>query len=111
VRQEHRLRPRAEVGKVYREGRAWKNRAAALYVLCSPGKKTQVAFAVPKRLGKASKRNLLRRRFREVYRKCQPSVPPGMRMLFMARAHAASLTFCEIEDSVMDLLRRSGVVQ
>jgi ribonuclease P protein component len=111
MRQEHRLRPRAEVGKLYREGRAWKNRAAALYVMVSPGRPTRVAFAVPKRLGKAVKRNRLRRQFREAYRKSQPSVLPGMKLLFMARAYAASLSFREIEDSVVDLLKRSGVVQ
>lgn len=111
MRQEHRLRPRAEVGKAYREGRAWKNRVAALYVLCSPGRPTRVAFAVPKRLGKAVKRNRLRRQFREAYRRRHQSVVPGMKMLFMARAYASGLSFREIEDSVVDLLRRSGVVQ
>ncbi|MEW6523561.1 MAG: ribonuclease P protein component [Bacillota bacterium] len=111
MRQEHRLRQRSEVRKVYTQGRAWKNRVAALYVLPSSDGPSQVAFAVSRRVGKAVKRNLVKRRLREAYRRYQEQVQPGLKLLFVARVQAGSATFLELEEGVTELLRRSGVVR
>lgn len=65
-----------------------------------------VAFLTPKRLGPATKRNRLRRRMREIYRRYAAEVPETAYLVWVARPPALELDFEELKRCMMDLRKK-----
>lgn len=103
-----RLRQSRDFTRVRRRGRSASNSLAALYVLPSRSTSSLIGFSVSKRVGKASIRNLVKRRFREAVRSHLPSIFPGQHLVFIARPAAATASFSDICSAVTSLLQRAG---
>lgn len=62
-----------------------------------------VAFLTPKRIGPAHDRNRLRRRMREIYRRCVADrITPGLR-LWIAKAGATNASFEDLKSAMVRL--------
>ena len=109
LQRQQRLTSAKAISCVYREGRSRANRVLVLYCLWSEGS-AQAAFSVSRRMGNAVKRNGIRRRLKEAYRKYADRMKPGAKLLVIARARAATSTYEELEAALVDLLSRSGVL-
>lgn len=71
---------------------------------------SRFAFAVGRHIGKAVRRNRVKRRLREIVRRHGAQTAPGYDCLFVARAGAATANHAELEEAVVQLLMRSGVM-
>jgi ribonuclease P protein component len=70
-----------------------------------PGKGLQVGISVSKKLGKAVRRNLIKRRLRECGRMNLSRMRPG-RYVVVAREGASGATFGQLKASLENLLER-----
>jgi ribonuclease P protein component len=67
----------------------------------------RVAYAVPRRIGKAAERNRCRRRLREVAREVVPQVPPGA-YLIGVEPGVRDLSFQELRRRVTEAMQRAS---
>lgn len=105
MRREHRLRRKAEIDLVYREGRVLSGPLVTVRLRPNGLDTFRFAVVAGKRVGNAVVRNRVRRRLREIGR--QLPIRPGVDLVFGARPAAATATFSELTAAVTDLLRRA----
>jgi ribonuclease P protein component len=108
MRKELRLRRRKDFDAVFQQGRAWHNELLVLRSLPNALEHNRYGFVTGKRLGGAVIRNRLRRRLRESIRVLPAQ--PGWDVVVSAKMPAAGATFQDLNRSVVDLLRRAGIV-
>ena len=70
----------------------------------------RVGIAVPGRVGTAVRRNLVKRRLREVARDAWPVVTPGTDVVLVARTAAGAARFAALQESVRALFNRAAGV-
>ena len=63
------------------------------------------------KLGKAVRRNRVRRRIRELYRTNESRLAPGWDVVVVARTRAVFARYGELERSFLQLMERLGVAQ
>ncbi len=68
-------------------------------------------FAVGRRVGKAVRRNKVKRWLREAVRRLHPTLEQGYDVVFVARGALAeqAVTYHEVVEHVQSLLRRAGL--
>jgi ribonuclease P protein component len=81
-----------------------------VYPQTQPGPGSRFAFSVGGRVGKAARRNRVKRRLREIVRRRLERVEPGHDCLFVARTAAGMADFEELDEAVIRLLARSGMI-
>ena len=104
------LLKRADFLRVYDNGSKYSSRhlSAFLYRNDDPVRplKARIGFTVPKALGKANLRNLIRRRTREALRLDYAALPPNLDIVVHPRRSAAAVTFDELRQEVRKLIER-----
>lgn len=103
-----RLRSSDEFRACYGQGRMYKSHVAVLHVLPNGLPYSRVGFSVSKRIGKAVKRNLVRRRLQAIMQSV--NLRPGYDVVLAARMRAKELPFAELKQGVIALLRRADLV-
>ena len=103
-----RLRVRRDFLAVYRRGRAWTHRFLVLRTLPNGLPHNRYGFVVSKRLGNAVARNRLKRRLREGVRPL--TVRPGWDVVLLARPPAATATYQQLREALVDLLSRARLL-
>lgn len=68
----------------------------------------RLGIAVPGRVGTAVRRNLVKRRLRDVARAALAAVPEGTDVVIVARTAAAGAPFAALQDSVRALFNRAA---
>lgn len=110
--QGERLRAPRDYQAVYRQGRAYGDKAGrgmvVLHLLRHDRPDVRRAgFSVSKKVGKAVVRNAVRRRLREAYRAFLPELPMGFDAVFVAKGPAATASYAELAASVKQALTRA----
>ena len=96
--------PAPSYRKVYAEGRSASNRFLVLYFLPDqPG--VRMGVSVPARLGKAVRRNKLRRRVKEAFRQMEPEKLSGQ-FVFIVRRNSGTASFQDLLGAMRGLLKR-----
>jgi len=103
------LTSRSQYLAVYKSGRAWKNELVWLRSLPNGLEQTRYGFSVTKSIGKAVKRNRVRRLLREVVR--MKSFKPGWDIVFMPCPIIVTANYHQIEESVSRLLARAHLLE
>lgn len=109
-----RLRRTADIGRVRRQGRRWQHPLVVLFVADQPpecSSASRFAFAVGRHIGKATQRNRVKRRLREIVRRNLDRIVPGFDCLYVARNGALKASSQELEHAVLQLLDRGGVLK
>jgi len=70
----------------------------------------RAGFVTSKRVGTAVKRNKIRRRLREIFRKHQDEIVPGIWIVTIASARAARASFSALEDEWLRLAHRASIL-
>ena len=102
------VRP-SEFERVKRDGRAQRGRLLVLSVL-SNSDQFRAGFVTSRAIGGAVARNRLRRRLREIVRKHQRRIGGDNWIVTIARAHAASATFQQLEGEWLRLAQRASIL-
>jgi ribonuclease P protein component len=97
--------------KVYRHKNSMANRLLIIYIRENQEVFNRVGFTVSKKVGKATVRNLVKRRMKESYRKHHHHITPGYDVVFIARDTASNSTMREIESAMMHLLRKKKLIK
>ncbi len=89
---------------VYKKGRVVKTRCFVFYYLASSG--LRAGFSVNNKLGKAVKRNKIKRRLRSAFRTIMPLIKGNGQLVFMCRSAITEADYGEIlSDMRLALLR------
>lgn len=108
MERKHRLTKREYFSQVYKYGKSAANHQFVLYSLPRPKQEDfRFGLSVSKKLGKAVKRNKLRRRLKEIARHHADHLPKGHDFILIARRPAAEMTYQELEKSFLHVLKRA----
>lgn len=112
MHKQHRLRARADFERVRREGRIWTHPLLILATLPNGGTYSRFGFAVGRRIGKATKRNRIKRRIREAVRLRlqQGEVAAGWDMVWIARQAVLNASYRQVDEAVGWLLQQAGLL-
>ena len=107
-----RLRKKQDFGKVYRHGRSFANAQFVVYWRrqTSPGC-FRLGVSVSSKLGGAVVRNGLRRRVKEIVRLHAFKLQEGYDLILIVRKPSLSLSYKEMEGSVLHVLRKAGLLK
>lgn len=97
--------------RLYSKGKSAASPALAVYVRPNNHRKSRLGITVGAKVGKAVRRNRVRRRIREAYRIHEEAMAPGFDMVVVARVRAAHAPYGEIERDLLRLLDRLGVYE
>ena len=95
--------------RAYEKGLSFKSPAAILYLYKNGSDENRVGYSVTKKLGKAVKRNRIKRLFRESYRRYFESLEEGYDIVFVARRASVGGGLKFIEKCIGELFRKSGI--
>jgi len=111
MKRRYRLRKNSDFQRVRRLGQSTSNRLLVLIVLPNKLDHSRFGFAVSKRIGKAVKRNKIKRQMREATRLRREQIQTGWDLVFIARVPIISATYQEIDQAIKSLLKQSDLLE
>lgn len=100
----------ADFRRVYRRGKKVSGKRIKLYFYYNQLKITRFGYSISKKVGKAFRRNLLKRRLREICRKNIYAFKTGLDIVMVARESAAHIGYGELEQEVLKLGRTGKIL-
>lgn len=113
-------KPRKKINfkKIYQEGQRVSNQGIILRYLKVEERgnrgnrvNSKIAVVVGKSLGKAVKRNRVKRVLKEAYRQNQPNIFAGYSFVITAKPFLQEKSFQEVEKLLLDVFRRGGLLK
>ena len=98
-----RLRKRSEFDQVYSSGRRYSSALFSAFLLKTESPAAKVGFTVRRGLGRAARRNRIRRRMRDAVRLHLPGIGPGWNIVFHPRPSVFDVEFSRLEQEVSRL--------
>ena len=95
------LKKNYEFQRLYSRGKSAVTPFLAVYARRTKRPGNRVGFTVSTKLGKAVKRNRVRRRLREIYRLHEARFVPGTELVIVARGRAVSATYRQLESALL----------
>jgi len=106
-----RLKGSHEFKAVFQQCRKVKDARLAFYVQFGVEEgKRRFGISVGRSLGKAHRRNLLKRRLREIYRVEKAQFRDGYQIILIPQRGSAECTFDELRQSFLSLAQRTGIL-
>ena len=97
--------------RLYSKGTSASTPTLVLYARPNHGRRSRLGLTVGTKVGKAVKRNKVRRRIREAYRIHEHQMNPGWDLVVVARVKAAFVPYSQLERDLLRLLDKLGVRQ
>jgi len=112
IARRYRLRRPSEFERVRRRGRSVTNQLLVVSFVANQLGENRYGFAVGRRVGKAVRRNKVKRWLREAVRRLHPRLRQGYDIVIVARRALAdpAMTYHEVVAAVEELLDRAGLV-
>ncbi len=108
----HRITRRSDYLSIYKEGLRASTRQLRIQVLFTPQEEPpRLGIAVTNQLKHATSRNLLKRRFREIFRLHQHEIKEGVRIVIVAKPGSQELDFKTLERDLLYLFRKARVIK
>ena len=104
------LKKNYEFHRLYRKGKTAATPFLVLYAKGSRRPGNRVGFTVSTKLGKAVKRNRVRRRLREIYRLNEQRIVRGTDLVVVARGRAVTATYRQLETAFLTACKRLGIL-
>ncbi len=109
MRRRYRLRRNSDFRRVRQHGRSYASPLMVLAFLRNELDYSRFGFVVSKRLGKAVRRNKIKRRMREAVRLRLSRIKPGFDVVFIARQPTRQASYQDIEQALDVLLEKTGL--
>lgn len=101
---DHRLKKNSQFNFIYRKGERVHTENFTLFAVGSRFSNYKIGFSINKKLGKANKRNLLKRRLREIVKKID--VPSHFNFVLMAKENSISIDFLSLKTEVEKIFEK-----
>ena len=102
---DHRLKKNNQFNYIFKKGDRVHTKNFNLYVVKSKYKSFKIGYSISKKEGKANKRNLLRRRLKEIVR-LNSLAKDNHNYILQAKNGASELSFLELESQLIKLFKR-----
>ncbi len=102
---DHRLKKNSQFQYIYRKGERFHTENFTLFAVKSKYEDYRIGFSISKKLGKANKRNLLKRRMREITR-CDFQIPSFCNYVVLAKENATELSFEQLKNELKRLFEK-----
>ncbi|NLP18019.1 MAG: ribonuclease P protein component [Firmicutes bacterium] len=109
MKKENRLRRRSDFAWVYRRGKSYANKYLVIYVTPNGQNLNRFGFSVGKRLGKAVKRNRIRRRLRELCRLHLGELKKGYDIVVIPRNPAPEADHDTLRRALRHLFHKANI--
>ncbi len=111
MKRQYRLRRNSDFQRVRRLGKFYASPVMVLAFLRNELEYSRFGFVVSKRIGKAVRRNKIKRRMREATRLRIPNIKPGFDLVFIARKPILQACYTDIENTLESLLRKADLLR
>ena len=113
MRKKYRLRANADFQRIRRQGRTLLHPLMVISTLPNGLDHSRFGFAVGRRIGKAAKRNQIKRRMREAMRvrNQNEEIAAGWDVVFVARSPIRDASYQDIDSAIGHLVRRAQLVR
>ncbi len=101
-----RIAKRREFLAVYDKGKKIHSRSFVLYAMSNGLSWHRLGITVSRKIGKATVRNKVKRRLREIYRRNKPTSASPMDLVINARKKVEEVDFAALRDEFVTALRR-----
>jgi len=108
---QNRLTRSRDFARARRFGRSSSCSLIALYSFRTRSPEIRIGFSVSKRVGKATVRNLVKRRLREAARHHLGEIRPGQDFVVVARPAAAGAGLADLDAALITLMKRVGATR
>jgi len=105
------LRFKRDFDRIYKTGRSRRDKYVVVLHRANGLGHFRKAFLASKKVGGAVTRNRARRLMKESFRKMEGEIRPGMDILFIARSTIVGTGCADVEASMRQALRKSGLLQ
>ena len=109
LKKENRLKKKYQYAYVYRVGKKASGEALIVYATTSKTRSAKIGFSVTKKVGKATRRNLARRRLREIIKKQLPNLKQNYNIIIVAKDNILSFTFAQLSADLAKILGKLGL--
>ena len=104
------LKQNHEFRRLYNKGKSAVSPYFAVYCRQTRRPYSRLGITTGVKLGKAVKRNLVRRRIRELYRTNEDKLLPGYDIVVVARTRAIYGKYADLERSFLQLMKKLGIL-
>ena len=104
------LKNNYEFRRLYSRGKSAPTATLVLYVRRTRRPLNRVGITVTNKLGKAVKRNRVRRRLREIYRLHESRLQHGLELVIVARMRSVTASYAELERDYLKACARLGIL-
>ncbi|NLV49725.1 MAG: ribonuclease P protein component [Clostridiales bacterium] len=104
------LKKNSEFRRVYAKGKSSAGPLVVLYCRKNGTGMNRLGITVGSKVGKAVRRNLIRRRIREIYRLAEDGFQRGYDIVAVARVRAASADYRALHDDLIRCAKRVGLL-
>lgn len=102
-----RLRRNKDYKTVFAQGKSFSSRYVVFYMMEGT---PQYGFIASKKVGNAVQRNRAKRLMREVIRRHLSDFPQNLKIICIARASLKGVSYSEVENSVLNTLKKAKVL-
>lgn len=110
LKTENRLKKNKDFKIVYRKGKSFANRDFVIYHKKNSYGYPRIGFSVSKKVGKAWKRNIIKRRLREILRKNENVLSLNYDIIIIVRQTLKNADYISMEKSLKHALKGSGLI-
>ena len=108
----NRLKKKKDFEKVLKEGKGFTEDFLFLKIIKNNFEISRVGFIVGKKISKkASQRNKIKRRLREIIRLCLGKIQPGFDLVFLAKPGIEKRDFWELEEMMHKILKKGKILK